>query len=47
MLNDALASVTMFVSVTDDDDSEYIENESSEKINEIALHENFLNRYDN
>ncbi|MBY7903819.1 DUF4303 domain-containing protein [Vibrio fluvialis] len=47
MLNDALASITMFVSVTDDDDSEYIENESSEKINEIALHENFLNRYDN
>ena len=47
MHNDALASITMFVSVTDDDDSEHIENESSEKINEIAIHEYFLNRYDN
>ena len=47
IFNDKLASITMFVSVTDDDESEYIENVSSEKINEIAMHGNFLNRYDN
>lgn len=39
--------IPMFVSVTDDDDAEYIENSSSKEINSKAVHDFFLNRYEN
>lgn len=44
IMNDA--SVVMFVSITDDDESEYIENVSSELINIEAMHDFFLKRYE-
>lgn len=44
IMNDTL--VVMFVSITDDDESEFIENMSSELINSEAMHDAFLERYE-
>lgn len=38
--------VTLFVSLTDDDDAEFIENTSSKLINSDVIHDFFLSRYE-
>ncbi|MEI7228707.1 DUF4303 domain-containing protein [Pectobacterium carotovorum] len=45
ILKDGGEGVIMFVSITDDDDAEYIENMSSKIINSEAIHDLFSKRY--
>ncbi|WP_323634530.1 DUF4303 domain-containing protein [Pectobacterium polaris] len=45
ILKDGREGVIMFVSITDDDDAEYIENMSSKIINSEAIHDLFSKRY--
>ncbi|MCL6332083.1 DUF4303 domain-containing protein [Pectobacterium carotovorum subsp. carotovorum] len=45
ILKDGGGGVIMFVSITDDDDAEYIENMSSKIINSETIHDLFSKRY--